>query len=76
MAERIDAHLSGKAQSADPSAVVVCVDWPENDSGERWVLRRNAAPGQLAEVELGDRFDIAEEAVLVWARHERASRNV
>jgi hypothetical protein len=62
MAERIDAYLSRKAQVADASALVVCQEWAQHSTGERWVLRRSGAD----DVELGDRFGRAKESLLVW----------
>lgn len=69
MAERIDSFLTRKAQAVDDTALVVCLDDAQNASGERWVLRR-----QAGELELGDRFGRAKEALRVWMHAQRAAK--
>jgi hypothetical protein len=69
MGERLDAYLTRKAQAVDDTALVVCQDDPQNKSGQRWVLRR-----QAGELELGDNFGRAREALRVWMHAQRATK--
>ena len=65
MKERIDGHLSRKAQNIDVSALVIV---RMNDDGtEEWLLRRSGHE----DLGLGENFGWAKQAVLSWCRAQR-----